>query len=152
MKLYAVMRAKQEEKCQETHEAIKYMRERQGKLLAMMERKRELMSEAPENLLGKILQEIRDLSGGTDLLEKKQVMKEILKGRRSIEVEEGRGSVVAGGETIRMVVAGSRSSETEGDLLSVPGSSSKGCRGPSCCWVLGHSDDSNWFSKLRNEG
>ena len=56
-KQHAVMRAKQAEAYQELHETIKKMNERQGKLLAMMERKQKLMSEAPEDLRGKIFQE-----------------------------------------------------------------------------------------------
>ena len=48
MKQYAVMPAKQDEECQ-------------GKFLARMERKQTLMSEAPEDLQGRIFQEIRVL-------------------------------------------------------------------------------------------
>ena len=55
------MRAKQEKSCQELHEAIKYLNERQGKLVAILERKQKLMCEAPEDLRGQIFQEIRDL-------------------------------------------------------------------------------------------
>ena len=39
VKLYAVVRAKQDEEYQELHEAIEYMNGRHGKLLAMMELK-----------------------------------------------------------------------------------------------------------------
>ena len=56
-KQYAVMRAKQAEAYQELHEVIKKINGRQGKLLAMMERQQKLMSEAPEDLRGKIFQE-----------------------------------------------------------------------------------------------
>ena len=52
MKQYAVMRAKQDEEYQELHEAIEYMNERQGMLLALMEGKQKLMSGAPEDLRG----------------------------------------------------------------------------------------------------
>ena len=67
VKRYAMMLTKQDDQCQELHEAIKYITERQGKLLAMMKRKRE------------ILQQMRVL-----------VMKELLKERRSTEVEKWR--------------------------------------------------------------
>ena len=83
---YAVKRAKQDEEYQELHEAIEYMNERQGKLLAMMERKQKLKSAALEYLWRKILQEMMVLNerisaDGIDLLEKMQAMKELLKGR-----------------------------------------------------------------------
>ena len=55
----AVTRAKEDEEYPELYEAIEYMNERQGKLLAMMERKQKLMSAAPEDLWRKILQEMR---------------------------------------------------------------------------------------------
>ena len=76
-----------------------------------------------ENLRGTIFQEIRDLDDRIsveeiDLLEKKQVMKEMLKERRSTEVEEERATVVAVSGVTRMAVAGSRSSEKEGHLFS----------------------------------
>ena len=81
---YAVKRAKQDEEYQELHEDIEYMNERQGKLLSMMERKQKLKSAALEYLWRKILQEMMVLderisADGIDLLEKKQVLKELLK-------------------------------------------------------------------------
>ena len=39
VKQYAVMRAKHDDEYQELHEAMEYMSERRGKLLAMMEEK-----------------------------------------------------------------------------------------------------------------
>ena len=44
------MSARQEDECQELSKVTKYMSERQGKLLALMDRKRNLMSDAPEEL------------------------------------------------------------------------------------------------------
>ena len=44
-------------------------------------------------------------------------MKELLKERRSTEVEECRSTVVAEGGVTQKAAAGSRSSETEGDLF-----------------------------------
>ena len=69
----------------------KYMNDRQGKFLAMVDRKRNLMSEAPEDLREKISQEISDLdekiSGeAKDLLEKKEDFGGNVE-RRSAEVE-----------------------------------------------------------------
>ena len=80
-----------------------------------------LMSEAPEDLRRKILQEMRDLDERIsveeiDLLEKKQAMMELLTERRSTEVEEWKDTVVAGSGVTRMATAGSRNFETEGDL------------------------------------
>ena len=129
-KEYAVMRATQDEEHQELHEAIEYMNERQGKLLAMMERKKKLMSGAPEHLRGKIFQDIRVLDESisaqkVDLLEKTQAMKELLKERWNTEVKEWRDTVVAGCGVTRRAVAGSRSSETEADSIVQSGSSSK---------------------------
>ena len=49
LKQYAMMRARHEEAYQELRKVIKDMNERQGKLLAMMERKQNLMGEAPED-------------------------------------------------------------------------------------------------------
>ena len=77
------------------------MNERQGKLLAMMERQQKLTGEGPENLRNKILQEIRDPDERIsveeiDLREKKQVMKEMLKERKSTEVRKRRHAVVVG--------------------------------------------------------
>ena len=81
----AVKRAKQDELYQELYEAIEYMNERQGKLLSMMERKRKLKSAAPEDLWRKTLREMvldeRISADGIDLLEKMQVLKELLKER-----------------------------------------------------------------------
>ena len=59
VKQYAMMRARQEEEYQELSKVITH--KRQGKLLAMMERKQNLISEAPEDLRTRIFQEIRDL-------------------------------------------------------------------------------------------
>ena len=47
---HLVMWARQEEECQELDKVIKYMSERQEKLLAMTERKKRLPGEAPEDL------------------------------------------------------------------------------------------------------
>ena len=118
----AMMRAKHEEAYQELHEAIKFMNERQGKLLVTMKRTQKLMSEAPEALRGKMLQEIRDsderISGEEiALLEKKQVMQEMWKERRSTEFGGRRDTVVVGIGVTWMAVACSRSSKTEGHLL-----------------------------------
>ena len=49
VKPYALMRAMQDEEYEELHGATEHMNERQGKLLAMMERKQKLMSRAPED-------------------------------------------------------------------------------------------------------
>ena len=57
------MRARQEEECQELSKVIKYMSKRQEKLLAMMERKKSVSREAPEDLQKQIFQEIRELDG-----------------------------------------------------------------------------------------
>ena len=124
MKQFAMMRARQEEECQELRRVIKYMNEMQGKYLAVMERKQNLMSEAQEDLRKKIFQEIRDLdekiSGEElELLEKKQIMGEMSKERRIAEVEEGRGTVVAGSGVNRKAIAGSRSSEKGQRTFSV---------------------------------
>ena len=90
------------------------------KLLAMMERKQKLMSGAQEDLRGKIFQELRFLdetisAEEIDLLEKKQAMMELLKG--SAQVEEWRGTDVAGSWVTRLSAAESRSSATEGGLF-----------------------------------
>ena len=104
---------------------IKYMSEKQGKLLAMMERKRNLISEAQEDLRIQIFQEIKDekISGKEiELLEKEQILEEMLTERRSGAVEERRNTVVVvllGRGFTRRAVAESRSSETEGDPPSV---------------------------------
>ena len=84
--------------------------------------KQKLTSGAPRDLRRKIFQEIRDLderiSGEEiELLDQKQAMKEMLKERRCTEVEEWRDTFVAGGGVTRMAAAGSRGSETEGDLF-----------------------------------
>ena len=67
----------------------------------MMERKQHLRSDAPEALRRKIFQEIRDLDERVsaeeiDLLERKQVMEEMLRERewRSTDVEEGKDTVI----------------------------------------------------------
>ena len=113
VKQHAVMRAQQDEEYQEVHEAIEYMHERQRKL-AMMERKQKLMSGAPGELRGKMFQEMKVLeerisAQEIDLLEKHQAMKELLKERRSTEVEEWTDTVVVGCEVAQMAAAGSRS-------------------------------------------
>ena len=100
------MRAKQDEECQQLHEAIEYTNERQRQLLAMMERKQK----SPENLWRMIFQEIRVLderisAEDFDLLEKKQAMKGLLKERRCTEVEEWRDTVVGGSGVTRVVAA-----------------------------------------------
>ena len=59
-----------------------------------------------------------------DLLEKKQAMRELWKERRKTKVQWWRGTVAAGGGVTQTAVAGSRSSEVEGDLLVRGGSSS----------------------------
>ena len=61
MKQFTMMRARQEEECQELRKVIKHMNARQAKLLAMMEPKEKLVSEAPEDLRKKTFQEVRDL-------------------------------------------------------------------------------------------
>ena len=58
---YSRMRARLEEECQELSKVINDMSEMQGKLLAMMDQRRSLMSEAPEELRKQIFQEIRDV-------------------------------------------------------------------------------------------
>ena len=58
---YWRMRARQEEECQEFSKVMKYLNERQGKLLAVMDRNRNLTSEAPEEPRKKVFHEIRDL-------------------------------------------------------------------------------------------
>ena len=59
---YSRMRVRQEEECQELSKVIKDMSERQGKLFGLMDRRRSLMSEAPEELRKQIFQEIKDLA------------------------------------------------------------------------------------------
>ena len=98
------------------------MNERQGKLLAMMERKQKLMSGAPEDLRENIFQESRVLderisAEEVDVLEKKQAMKELLKERSRTEVEEWKGAVATESGVAQKVAAGFRSSEAEGDLF-----------------------------------
>ena len=88
-------RVLEEEESQQLGKVIKYESERQGKLLAMMEPKKNLMSEAPEDLRNLIFQEIRDLdekiSGEeVELLERKRILEELLKEGRNAEVEEER--------------------------------------------------------------
>ena len=56
------MRVRQEEECQELSNIIKDMSDMQGKLLGLMDRRRSLMSEAPEELRKQIFQEIKDLA------------------------------------------------------------------------------------------
>ena len=58
---HTVMWARRQEECQELGKVIKYTSERQVKLLAMMERKKSLLSEAPEALRNQNFQEIREL-------------------------------------------------------------------------------------------
>ena len=52
-----MLRAMQDEEYQELHQAIEKMNGRQGKLLAMRERKHILMSGAPEDLRGQDIPE-----------------------------------------------------------------------------------------------
>ena len=62
MKQKTMMRATQKEECQELSKVIvEKMCGRQRKLLTMMERNTNLMSEAPEDLRKPIIQEIRDM-------------------------------------------------------------------------------------------
>ena len=50
-----------EQNCQELSQTVKYMSERQEKLVAMVERKRSLLKEAQENFQKQIFQEITKL-------------------------------------------------------------------------------------------
>ena len=102
----------------------------------------QLMSEALGDLRGKICQEISDLDERIsveeiDLVEKNQVMKELLKERRSTEVEEWRDTVVAGGVVTQKAAAGSRTADGWSPSVRC-GSSSKRYRGHSCCWEWGY--------------
>ena len=58
---FSLVQARQEEEYQELSNVTKHMSERQGKLLAMMERTKNLLREAPEDLRTQIFQVIRDL-------------------------------------------------------------------------------------------
>ena len=58
---HLVVWARQEEECQELRKVIKYMSDSQEKLMAMMERKKSLLSKAPEDSRKTIFQEIREL-------------------------------------------------------------------------------------------
>ena len=99
------------------------LNERQGKAQGPDGTEANLRSEAPEDLRRRIFQEIRDLDKKIDLsgeeiglMEKKQILEEMLKERRSAEVEEGRDTVIARSGVTRKAVALSRSSKPEGDL------------------------------------
>ena len=97
---YSRMHARQEEECHELSKAIKYVSEGQGKLLRMMERKSNLMSEAREDLRKQIPRN----------LESKRILEDLLKEGRNAEVEEGRVTVTAGGGvTTRQTVTTFRS-------------------------------------------
>ena len=89
---FSVVSARQEEECQELSKVIKYVSERQEKLLAMVERKRNLISEAPEDLRKQIFQEIRNLDekiSGDDMeqLERKRILEEMIKGELQLLLE-----------------------------------------------------------------
>ena len=104
---------RQEEEFFQVRKVIKYMSERQGKLFAMMDSKRNLMIEAPKDLRRRIFQEITDLDGKiseeeVQLLERKRILEEMSKEGRNAEVEEGRVTVTAGGGVTLQPVAGSR--------------------------------------------
>ena len=80
-------------------------------MTSTMERKQKLMGEIPE--LREQCQEIRVLDDRIsaeelDLLEKKQAKEELLKERRSTEVEEWRDTVVTEGGVTQKAAAGSR--------------------------------------------
>ena len=115
------MRARKEEECQEPRKLIECMSERQRKLLCVMDPKRNLMSEAPEELRTQIFPEIRGLDEKIsdeemELLERRMILEEWLKEGRNAEVQEERAEVIAGGGVIRQAVAASRSSEAEVEL------------------------------------
>ena len=80
MKQQAIMRAMQDEECQELHEVIEFMTERQERLMSTMKRKQKLMGEVLD--LREILcQEIRVLDDTisveeVELLEMKKLLKE----------------------------------------------------------------------------
>ena len=81
------MRARQEGECQELqHGHPIFVSERQWYLLAMMERKRNWMSEARKDLRTQIFQELGDLY--------EKISGEKM---RNAEVEEGRVAFAAGG-------------------------------------------------------
>ena len=105
---YSRMGARQEE----VRKVITYVSERQGKRLAMMERKRNLMSKAPEDHRKQTFQEISGLDERISakemvLLERRRILEDLLKEGRNAEVEEGRVKVTAGGGITRQAVAGS---------------------------------------------
>ena len=102
MKHCTMMRVRQEEECQELGKARrKNMTRRPGDVPGHDGTKTKFDERSFGGSAGKIFQEIRDLdekiSGEeVELLEKRQILEEGLKGRRSAEVEEGRDTVLAG--------------------------------------------------------
>ena len=101
MTQYAMMCARQEEAHQELRNFIKKMNERQGKLLAMMVRKQNLMSQAPK-LFGKgyFMKSGTWTKGSLErklFCWRKAGLEDMLAERRSAEVEEERDTADAGG-------------------------------------------------------
>ena len=93
-----MVQAIQDEECQEPHETIQYMNERQERLMSTMKRKQKLTGEVPR--LRQKCQEIgvlddRVWAEEVELLEKKHAMKELLKERRRTKVEGWRDTVAA---------------------------------------------------------
>ena len=103
------------------------MSDRQGKLLAMMERKRNLMSEAPEDLGKQIFREIRDLDEKIseeemELLERERASQRKCCKRGGVPKGESKDTdetvAVGGGLTRRTAVgSGSRGGAIEGGFL-----------------------------------
>ena len=108
------MRARQQEACQELSTVIKYLSARQGKLLAMMGRRRNLMSEAVGELRKPVFQEIRDLY---EKISGDRTVGEEDIGRNVAKKDESRSGGRESGVT-RQAVAGSGSSEAEVALFS----------------------------------
>ena len=86
VKLHATMRARQDEEHQELHEIIEFVNETRERLMSTMKRKRKLMGEVPR-AARQSFHETRVLvdrisAEEWEMLEKKQAMKEFLKGRR----------------------------------------------------------------------
>ena len=93
-----------EQMCQEFSQIIKYLSERQEQLLAILERKKSLLREAPDDLRKRMFQEIRELD-------------DRISGRNA-QMEEGREKLVAKGGVTRIASSGSQTSEMEAELLS----------------------------------
>ena len=70
----------------------------------MMERKKSLLREAPDDLRKQIFKEIREL------VEKKQTLEEMCKDRRNAKMEEGREKRQAEGDVTRTAASGTRTS------------------------------------------